>query len=259
MKHLASKIFCIIALTAAQSAAEPLFPNSVVSNDLDFIRDDDPGPGFCLQYNGTTRAEMADKRHDTLFADNVHLFQANFADTTNVEVFVHPDVGTQTDAQDIAEPVLNAVAKLPRPMRELLSHVVIHEGNETAFSEDKGRFFAVYSANVRSRISTHDLQETIFHESVHATLDVPHASSVEWKTAQAADGAFITEYAADNPDGEDMAESALFAWTLLKHPGRLPAGVEDSVRTLMPNRLAFFEGLFLDWENLEKVQIDARC
>lgn len=29
------------------------------------------------------------------------------------------------------------------------------------------------------------------------------------------------------------------------HPGRLPAGVEARTREIMPNRMAFFEELFL--------------
>ncbi len=41
-----------------------------------------------------------------------------------------------------------------------------------------------------------------------------------------------------------MAESALFAWTLLFHRGRLPGSVEDKVRKIMPNRLAFFRNVF---------------
>ena len=38
---------------------------------------------------------------------------------------------------------------------------------------------------------------------------------------------------------------ALFAWTMIMHPGRLPARVEARAKAIMPNRLAFFEELFL--------------
>ena len=46
------------------------------------------------------------------------------------------------------------------------------------------------------------------------------------------------------PTREDLAESALFAWAMTMHPGRLPARVEARVREIMPNRLAFLEELF---------------
>ena len=49
------------------------------------------------------------------------------------------------------------------------------------------------------------------HESVHAAWDKTHAKSAEWQDAQKKDGGFITDYARKNPQGEDLAESALFA------------------------------------------------
>ena len=59
--------------------------------------------------------------------------------------------------------------------------------------------------------------------------------------AQKADGDFITKYAKRLPKKEDLAESALFAWTMIMHPGRLPARVKARAKAIMPNRLAFFE------------------
>lgn len=236
-----------LLLLATPALADPLFPNSVTSNDLDFIHDDDPAAAFCLRFSGLTRAEMPDKRHDELFADDVRVFAATYSDGATVELWVHPSIATEDEAKTLVTPVAEAIAKLPAEMRGLLNHVVIHDGDETAFSEDVGRFFVLYSDNIRARLSTHDLQETVFHESVHATLDVPHADSDGWRAAQAADGGFLTTYAADNPDGEDMAESALFAWAMIQHPGRLPPEIESGVSALIPNRLAFFENLFADW------------
>lgn len=241
-------VVCLLPLWATTAAtAAPLFPNSVASNDLDFITDDDPAAAFCLRFDGLARAEMPDKRNNILFADDVRTFTASWSDNTTVGLWVHPDITTDEEATALVTSVAEAVAKLPTGMRSLLNHVVIHAGDETAFSEDIGRFFVLYSDNIRSRLSTHDLQETVFHESVHATIDVPLAESADWLAAQSADGAFITTYAAENPEGEDMAESALFAWAMLKHPGRLPPEIESAVTDLIPNRLAYFEALFADF------------
>jgi hypothetical protein len=130
-------------------------------------------------------------------------------------------------------------------MRERLSRVVVHSGDHTAFAEHLGHFFVVFVDNIQKRISTHDLEETVFHESVHATLDAEWAESAEWRQAQAADGAFITEYAAEEPEGEDLAESALFAFTYLRHPERLPPDVRLGIETTMLARLSFFETIFV--------------
>jgi hypothetical protein len=250
---------CLLPFWAGAVLANPLFPNSVASNDLDFITDEDPAAAFCLRFDGLTSAEMPDKRNDILFADNVRTFTATYSDATTVGLWVHPDIASEEEATTLAAAVAGAIAKLPNDMRSLLNHVVIHAGDETAFSEDIGRFFVLYSDNIRSRLSTHDLQETVFHESVHATIDVPHADSDAWRAAQTADGAFITTYAAENPDGEDMAESALFAWAMIKHPGRLPPETEAAVTALIPNRLAYFEALFADFSLPDPATLAPPC
>ncbi len=256
-----SGLFATAVLLAATvtAIAEPLFKNSVVSNNLDFIREDDPEESFCLQYLGTTTAEVPDKRSDVLFVDDVRMFRATFADDEIVQIFVHPDVGTSEQATVLVDPVIRAVARLPTQMRARLSHIVIHQGSDAAFSEDVGRFFVMYSENIKSRVSTRDISETVFHESVHATLDVPHASSAAWLTAQKADARFITEYAAGKPSQEDMAESALFAWAIIKHPGRLPPEIEAKTKALMPHRLAYFKTLFSDWDLPAAQQVASSC
>jgi len=217
----------------------------VVSNDIDFIMASDPAAPGCLRYLGQTTQEMARALDtDELMASDVYTFEVAFADQSQVGIWVHPSVGTREDAEELAALLVGPLGRLPAVMRQRLSHVVVHSGNHTAFAEDLGHFFAVYADNFRARIGTHDLEETVFHESVHATLDAEWADSAEWRQAQAADGAFITEYAAKVPEDEDLAESALFAFTYLRHPERLPPEVARGVDMIMPARLSFFEKIF---------------
>ncbi len=117
---------CLLPLWATAAMADPLFPNSVASNDLDFITDDDPGAAFCLRFDGLTSAEMPDKRNDILFADNVRTFTATYSDDTTVGLWVHPDIVSEEEATELATAVADAIAKLPNDMRSLLNHVVIH-------------------------------------------------------------------------------------------------------------------------------------
>ena len=224
--------------------AEPIFPNSVVSNDLEFIRTDDPSVFSCVGFDGVRRAEMPDNRNKALFAESTFIFIAQYKDGSSVELWAHPDFGSSSNAENSVVPVAQAIGKLPTMMRSKLGHVVIHIGDETAFAEADGNFFVMYADNIHTRIRNHDLEETVFHESVHATLDAMHLSSHSWQDVQRADNAFVTEYAARLPNKEDMAESALFAWAILLNEGRLPQDIEARAREVMPNRLAFFDDLF---------------
>ena len=46
-----------------------------------------------------------------------------------------------------------------------------------------------------------------------------------------------------NPKGEDLAESALFAYTLIHHPNRIPKEEAAKIARAIPNRIAFVEKL----------------
>lgn len=254
MSLLQSRMANLTSLPGSSSASvrerssvpAPISENSIVSNDWDFIRSEDLGAFACIRYDGVSRAEMPDRRGGELFVDGVFVFSAEYTDGTSVGIWVHPDVGSRSNARELALQVAEPVGELPTIMRSRLDHVVVHRGNETAFAEDKGRFFVLYSTNMATRIRNHDLEETVFHESVHATLDQPWKESARWNNAQRADGGFITRYAERRPQGEDLAESSLFAWSLLIHPGRLPERVERMVWQIMPNRVLFFEELFVE-------------
>ena len=148
------------------------------------------------------------------------------------------------NAQVYAQMMSGPLGNLPSVMRGTLDHVVIHKGDETAFGESDGHFFVLYSENMKKRVSNHDLEETVFHESVHATLESKYSRNREWLSAQETDNCYITEYAADNPTLEDLPESALFAYVMFKHPGRLPSDVEKWAQKHMQHRLALFRKLF---------------
>ena len=232
----------ILAMVATTTSASPPYRNSVVSNNFAFITPDDPNAFVCISQIGQGTREMPDKRHDALFADNVSIYRVAFSDGVHTEIWAHPDLGETAGAY--IEKVARAMGHLPTILREPLSHVVLLEGDETAFAEDRGRFFTIYSRNIDDRISTNDLEETLFHESVHASLDIPFAASDLWRDAQRADADAITVYAAQNPTREDLAESALFAYAYLATPGRLPLRVTTQIEQRMPHRLAVLRDIF---------------
>jgi len=184
---------------------------------------------------------MYDPRRDTLFVEGALHFDVSFPEQ-QMRINVHPNV---SDPQQRARETAAAVSRLPAQMRSTLRHVNILDGDGAAWEEGLGGFFTLYDGLIERRLAEHDLDETVFHESAHVALDPLLTRDPDWQSNQVADGGFITQYASDNPDKEDIAESALFAWTMLYHPGRLPADVEAAVRDIMPNRLEYL-GNMLD-------------
>ncbi len=222
----------------------PLFKNSIVSTELDFIKPTDTDAFMEVVYIGQKEKEMPGAENNELIDKNTFVFEAVFSNRKKLQIWCHSAFGNKEAAKGYVNKLTDKLGKLPEFMRDTLAHVVIHKGNSTAFSEDLGRFFVLYSDNMDERISNNDLEETVFHESIHVALDLKYSKSDSWKNAQKEDGTYITEYAKNNSNKEDLAESAIFVYTMIKHPRRLPTDVEEWVKKNIPNRYEFLKKIF---------------
>ncbi|MEL6641674.1 MAG: hypothetical protein AAFP98_10240 [Pseudomonadota bacterium] len=223
----------------------PIFPNSVVSNDIDFITPNDPSAFQNLQFQGQSRQEMPSNLRSGLFLDNTYVFSAQFSDETTVPIWVDPSIGEEAVVADLAKKIAIRIGQLPRNMRAPLDHVVVNAGDHAAQEEADGGFFMLYADNVATRLANHDLSETVFHEAAHVSLQNNWLRTAEWQAAVAADAGVITDYARTNA-AEDFAESALFAYTYNRYPERLPTEVRAAVETTIPNRTALFQKIIVD-------------
>jgi len=244
--HIKLTIFSYLLIyCTCVNGQQTLFPNSVVSNDIDFITESDPDAYQELVFLGRDSREMpGDPKGGGLFDSNAFIFETRYNDGGSLEIWCHSAFETQELAQEYVEKLGPRLGKLPDFQRNLLDHVVIHKGDSGAFAEIEGQFFILYSDNMDKRISTHDLEETVFHESVHASYQFMYQNDQSWLSAQEQDNAFVTDYAQDNPNLEDMAESALFAYTLITQPGRLEESIESWLLANIPNRLEWFGLLY---------------
>jgi hypothetical protein len=254
MKHATSILITLTALcmtcigadpSTPQKEATPIAPpyrTSVVGTEFDFITESDPNTFDRLEDKGKGPAEMPDSQSVRLMQE-AFLFLAHFNDGTRVHLYIDADFKTQDSARQEALRYTPRLGKLPTALRRGVGRVVIHKGGEDVAAFSDVGLMVLYSDNATQRIGTHDLEETVFHESVHATWDEKHAKSAEWQDAQKKDGGYVTDYARKKPQGEDLAESALFAYTLLHHPDRMPKEDAARIMQIIPNRIAFIEKL----------------
>ena len=84
----------VMAVSAATPAAfgKPLYPNSVVSNDHEFIATSDDSAFACLVFKGRYEAEMPDKRSDQLWAEDNFIYTAHYTDGTSVGIWAHTNL-----------------------------------------------------------------------------------------------------------------------------------------------------------------------
>lgn len=229
----------LLAMQPTSFASAQLYSTSIVGTHFDFITDSDPSCFEELTFVERGQREMPDKTQDQELFQEAFAFIATYTDSTTVEIDLDIDFGNASEARKDAIRYATRLGKLPTTLRNGVDRIVVHKGNEniTAFSDDG--LIVLYSDNATKRISTHDLEETLFHESVHAAWDKKHARSVKWKKAQAADNTFITQYAKKKPQLEDLAESALFAYVLTHHPKRIPQEDRIKIVKAIPARIDF--------------------
>lgn len=233
---------CAISLIAmpGMAASEPSF-SSTADTVFDIITDTDPSTFICIYYEGRGVRQMWDKRQDDEFDHNTYIFSAHFSDMPPFEIVLNPEFASEAAARAEADRYGHRLGQIPLVFRHGIRRLGIHKGDE-GFHAGAGKIF-VYSEMSDRRISQNRLAESLLHESIHATLDAEYRLSPEWIQAQEQDNAFMTRYAASRPDREDLAETALFAYALLRHPGRIPPVDSRDILARVPARIAFIENI----------------
>ncbi len=228
------------------ASGSPPYRSSVVGTDFDYITQDDPSAFDRLEFLGFQKFEMPDKRGTGKpLVQNAYVFEAYFTDGAKIKLALDQEFGSREAAERDAARYGAPLGKLPSLYRKIIRHITVNfEGSDTtAFAEDKGHFFTIYSGNASKRIATHDLEETFFHEGTHASIQAAYIESPEWKSAVSRDGSYITEYASKSAQ-EDFAESALFSYTIIHHPERFPDSERQKIKDRIPNRIEFFKRVF---------------
>lgn len=210
--------------------------DSTADTVFDIIRADDPTTYVCMSYQGRAIRQMWDKRINGESDLDVFLFHAYYTDGPTIDIILNPEFQNENEARAEAQRYAFGLGQLPLVFRQGLKQFGIHKGDK-GFHGGPGKVF-MYQDKADLRVRQKHLEESLLHESVHASLDPLYRSSPEWVAAQEKDGTFITRYAAEHPRGEDLAESALFAYGLIRYPGRIPPVDSEVIATAIPNRIS---------------------
>jgi hypothetical protein len=233
-----SFVFAIFAVvvSATTAQADPPF-DSTADTTFDIIAESDPTQFMCLIDKDRGERQIWDKRVDGEPVVNAYLFQANYRDGTTIEIAINPEYDSLADARDEAMRFAVPLGQLPTLLREGIGRFSVHKGDK-GFHAGTGQV-VVYADRATQRQSYVHLEESLFHEAVHASLDDDHRLAPNWVLAQKADDAFLTTYAASRPEREDLAETALFAFAILRHPERLPPADTEVTLATVPNRVDY--------------------
>ena len=151
---------------------------------------------------------------------NVYRFTVRYAGG-QLEFQVHPDFGSREAARSEVDTYAPALGRLPAALLSGIEEVEVHSIGVGAQGSEG--FLHIDASDADELIPSGFLEEVFFHEVGHASLE-RHRDSAGWRTAQQADGVFISTYARDHPDYEDVAESILPYFAVRYRPERLTEG-----------------------------------
>jgi hypothetical protein len=212
--------------------------------DPDMITDADATAYLRTTYVGRLRRSMFDRRVDDFITRRAYVFRSRFNDGPRVEVRVNPEFGSARAAGIRARRYARVVGRLPRALREDLRTMTIHRGDQ--LFGGGGRDILIHTAQAASYTAEGFLEEALAHEAGHVSLDDDHAAASGWLAAQASDPTFISTYARDNPDSEDVAESFLPWLAVSRLADRLDPADVQAIGDAIPARMEYFEGQGFD-------------
>ena len=223
--------------------------------DPDIITESDATAFVSLEYTGRGTRTVFDRRPNDWIDIDAFLFDARFDNGAVIEVQVNPEFEDRPAAEEQARRYATDIGRLPAGLRAEVRTVWIHKGGPEHLLGGGNDNILIHTGEAENLSRRGTLEEGLLHEAAHTSLDPFHKDDARWLEAQQADGGFISNYARDHPDREDIAESVV-PWIAVRHRSHcIPRQVADTIIRTIPNRIAFFDSLDLD---MHPVAVDQR-
>ncbi len=223
--------------------AEPPYDGTIF-HFPETINSKDPSTFLEIKYEGQKLREMFDRRRNNWTKNRAYIFNAIFSDGSNIELQVNSEFSSNENALGYATKYSKVIGQLPAILRKDVRTVWIHKGKN---SFGGGNFnLLIHTDQGDEYISEGILEETLIHEASHTSLDWPgisknHGISKGWIEAQKADRGYISDYAEDYPNREDIAESFL-PWVVVRYKAdRITEKHRNKIIKAIPNRLRYFD------------------
>ena len=223
--------------------ADPPFWGTIFL-DPDIITAEDPTTFQSITYDGQAMRTMFDRRVNDWITVNAFLFTAVYSDGLSIEVQVNPEFSTSAAAATEAETYARVIGRLPKVLRLDVQTAWIHQGTEPFGGGNNNLLIHIGQAALYEADGI--LEETFVHEASHTSLDAAHAASAGWLAAQSADSNFISTYARDFPNREDIAESFLPYLAVRYRADRISPELAATITATIPNRIAYFDAQAFD-------------
>ncbi len=231
----------LLLFTGFVVLATPPFYGTI-SIEPDIILPSDPSSYNEISYLRRDTRTLFDRR--TGMSDrveNVHILIATFSDGDDIEFRVHPEFESQSSAEAAAARYAHVLGQLPHILRRQIRSVAVLMGVQPFGGDAHSGEILIHTGQARQYENDGILEETLVHEACHVSLDPFHARASQWIAAQKADATFISIYARDHPEREDVAESFLPYYAVRYRPDRISPEMLLTIEETIPHRMAYFD------------------
>lgn len=232
-------LLTMFAISTVNAQKSWLYRPGVAENYPGVIRSTDANAFKELNYLGQESTKMFDRRVKGRITVNAHVFKVLWADSGTMKILVNPETSGFKEIKAQAEKHAKIIGLLPYCLRSFIDKIDLHMGYGVYGGGSRGLLLYA-EKTVEHETKIKKLNEIIVHEAAH-NLGGIIGTSPDWVAAQNSDNAFISKYAADNPQREDVSESFL-AWLILRyHRNRITDEQAKAISNQIPARLKYFD------------------
>ena len=166
------------------------------------------------------------------------IFKATFEKGKNVFIRINSEFKTKEKASKQALKYGKMVGQLPNFLRKNLKTITVHKGNKDWGGGNKDILIHI---GIKYGVCE---EEVMMHESGHTSLDWNMGGSVKsskWKKAAKADNKFISKYAKEYTEREDVAETINWWIAVRCKPGTISESNYKKILDGIPNRLKYLD------------------
>lgn len=182
-----------------------------------------------------------------------HIFKVNFGDGLSIDFEIYSEFSEQ-EAISIEQKYAPIVGQLGKELRKNIKSIEFLKGDSVASAQRSNdlsyaniTFHIDWLNNtVETRPGGDKTEELLIHESAHLSIDPYVYNQQGWIDAVILDNNYISTYAKENPDTEDVAEN-FQAYIAVKYfPERISNSLRDTILSVCLNRFKYFDSLNFD-------------
>jgi len=169
------------------------------------------------------------------------VFDVTYNDGISCQVRVRKVNYTQSEASSLAKQYATMMGQIPACLRKGVSYVNLMKGDREWGGNSSTKALDIQIGKLSNEYQQKGImEETLVHESCHAALDPLFYTKEDWMKSRKKDNTFISQYAADNPEREDVAESFVPYLAVAYRPSRISEEDFKKIKGSIPNRMKLF-------------------